>query len=450
MKRYLGALCALLSALFTTPTLAQTTWVGGSPHHTQVLVGADGHTWVGVWVDVPTAAPQQPQVRAPMAVSLVVDTSGSMAGEKIQHARMAAASLIESLADGDVVSIYAFSSGVTEMAPPTVMSSASRGMLLARVQQLQAQGGTNMWDGMQAGIARMGQAPPSHPVRRIFLISDGQANIGPSDPASLGNLAANATERGTQVTAIGVGYDYDQATLGAMAVRSSGRLYHLGQSHQMATILQQELLLMARSVALNAYIEVVPAPGVLIVEGATAGAQVLEGRLRMPLGAMHGGQRREVLFRARVDTSQPGDRPLATARFVYETPAAPQAQVQTARVQTAQVRYQVTRDRNAQEASVAPRVMAMVVDHDAAMAQQRAAALLAEGRRDQAVVVLSDARQRAERAAAAAPAPARARVQQRAGTLGRATHAAEEAQAPADMRARSYEFADQAMEAQGY
>jgi Ca-activated chloride channel family protein len=445
MRRYLGALCALLAGLFATPALAQTTWVGGSPHHTQVLVGGSGDTWVGVWIDVPSTAVPQVHARAPMAVSLVVDTSGSMAGEKIQHARMAAASLLESLSDGDVVSIYAFSSGVTEMAPPTLVSAASRGMLLARVQQLEAQGGTNMWDGMQAGIARMGQAPPTHPVRRIFLISDGQANIGPSDPGSLGNLAANATEHGTQITAIGVGYDYDQTTLGAVAVRSSGRLYHLGQSHQMATILQQELQLMARSVALNAYLEIVPAPGVTIVEGATTGVRMESGHLRLPLGAMHGGQRREVLFRARVDTSQLGGRPLATARLVYETPSSRQAQVQTTQIQ-----YQVTRDRTAHEASVAPRVLAMVVDHEAASAQQRAATLLAEGRQQQAVVVLEEAERRVQQAAAAAPAPARERVQQRAGSLGRATTATRAADSAPAQRARSYELADEAMEAQGY
>jgi uncharacterized protein (DUF58 family) len=56
-----------------------------------------------------------------MAVSLVVDTSGSMSGEKIENARLAASSLIETLSDGDLVSIYAFANGVAEVAPPTTV-----------------------------------------------------------------------------------------------------------------------------------------------------------------------------------------------------------------------------------------------------------------------------------------------------------------------------------------
>lgn len=443
-RKIVGALVALLGACLASTAMAQQTWVGGSPAQGRVLVDANGDTWVGIWIDAP-ARVTQPRARAPMAISLVVDTSGSMAGDKIQNARMAAASLLESLRDGDIVSIYGFSSGVSEIAAPTVLSPATRGSLMQRISLLQAAGGTNMWDGMQVGVSRMSQAPATHPLRRIFLISDGHANIGPSDPASLGNLAAGATEYGTQITAIGVGYDYDQSTLGALAVRSSGRLYHLGQSHQMAAILEQELNMMSNSVALNAYIEVVPAPGVLILEGATTGAVIEGGRLRYPLGALHASQRREILFRARVPTSMVGSRQLATARLVYETPSEREQ-----RVQTAPITYEVTRDRAASAESAAPRVVAMVADYEATQAQRQAAVLMQQGQSQQAAVVLERAQRRAEATAAAAPAPARARITERATALGAASSAAGAARTQEEQRARSYEFADEAMSAEGF
>ena len=91
----------------------QAGWIQGSPVRTQVQVGANGETYVGVWIDAPNQAPGAvAQVRPPMALSLVVDTSGSMSGAKIQNARMAAASLLETLADGDIVSLYAFSNAL--------------------------------------------------------------------------------------------------------------------------------------------------------------------------------------------------------------------------------------------------------------------------------------------------------------------------------------------------
>lgn len=449
MRRILGMLSLMVfGSLFVVVPKdrvdAQDSWLGGSALRGQVRVDSNGDTWVGIWIDAPNEVAGA-RARAPMAVSLVIDTSGSMAGEKIQNARMAAASFIETLRDGDIVSIYGFSNGVVEFAPPTVLSRASRHGLMQSVQRIAASGGTNMWDGMQVGIARTGSAPATHALRRVFLISDGHANIGPSDPVSLGNLAAGATEHGTQITAIGVGYDYDQRTLAALAVRSSGRVHHLGQSHQMASILEQELNLLARSVALNAFVEVVPAPGVTILGGATSGASVENGRLRFPLGALHAGQQREVLFRARVDTSQVGARPLATAHLRYETP-----DERARREQAVRVSYQVTRDEARSRESIAPRVAAMVTDHEAVEAQRRAAALMREGQAQQASAVLSDARRRAERDAQAAPAPARARIRRRAQELGTASTSARAARNQSEMQQRSYEFEDSAMSAEGY
>src|SRR5690606_2347678 len=157
------------------------------------------------------------------------------------------------------------------------------------------------------------QAPATHTVRRVFVISDGRANVGPSDPRALGDLAARATEWGTQITAIGVGYDYDPQTLQAMVVRSACRLHHLGAPHQMAAILEHELQRMQRVVAREGVIEIVPAPGVVILSGATTGSVVQNGNLRLPLGSLDAGQRREVLFRARLGATRPGTLPLASA-----------------------------------------------------------------------------------------------------------------------------------------
>lgn len=423
--------------------------LGGSPAQTHIVVGADGETYVGVWIDAPVGP--RAQRRAPMAVSLVIDTSGSMSGEKIAYARQAAGSFIETLADGDIVSVYAFESGVTEIAPPTMVGPGSRGMLMQRVQMLQAVGGTNMFDGLTVGIARVSQAPASHPLRRVVLISDGQANIGPSDPGTLGDVAARGSEGNLQVTAIGVGYDYDETTLGAIAVRSAGRLYHLGHPAQMASILEQEVQLLASTVMTNAYIEIIPAPGVVILEGVTLGAQLQGNQLRIPVGNVFAQQRREVLFRARVDTSRPGDHALATARFVYDVPG----HAGTPRTETARLAYNVTGDARVASRSAAPRVQAMVATHEAAQQQLQAAAALNRGDGRAAVVALDRAEQRLRAQAAAAPAaaPERARLVQQAERVQQQRRAAEGAAtsgAPAAGRAAALEVQSEAMDAYGY
>ncbi|MDH5491342.1 MAG: VWA domain-containing protein [Myxococcales bacterium] len=419
-------------------------WIAGAPIQAQIHVGAGGETFVGVWIDAPQAI-EASSARAPMALSLLVDTSGSMAGEKIQNAQMAAASMLESLQEGDIVSLYAFSSGVTELAPPTVLNSASRRGLLQRVRELYAGGGTNMWDGMQVAYSRMGQAPSSHPIRRIVVISDGQANIGPSDPASFGQLAANGTEFGAQISAIGVGLDYDERLLGTLAVRSAGRMYHLEHSSQMARILQNEIGLLSQTVATNAYIEIVPAPGVVILEGLSLGAALEDGRLRLPLGAVYGGQERDVLFRAQVPTEGVGDRPLATARLVYTSPGSDGTQEQRA-----DLRYRVTNNRRAAARSENGRVAGMVASHQAVLAQTEAAAMLEAGRNEEAADRMVVAERRLREAAAAAPAPARRRMMRQAGGLGRNAGRARSARTRESQRGAALEAGDMAMESAGF
>ncbi len=443
MRRAMALAAVVTAASMASSVSAQTNWIDGSPIQTQIRVGADGNTYVGVWIDAPDQV--RTRLRAPMAISLVIDTSGSMAGEKIHNARLAAASLLESAADGDIVSIYGFSNNVVELAPPTVVGPGTRAQLMQRVSRLYAAGGTNLYGGVQAGISRMSQVPRTHPVRRVFLISDGHANVGPSDTGSLSTLAAGATEWGTQVTAIGVGYAYDQQTLSAMVVRSSGRLYHLAQPQQMAHILESEMNLLAQSVAVNAYIEVIPAPGVQILEANTTGAELVNGRLRLPLGSVFAGQHREVLFRARVNTAQAGRRDLAQARLVYRRPGEDQE-----RTEQTQLRYQVTTDARRASASRAPAVEAMLADHRATAAQHRAAEMMRSGNTQQAARELDQARATLAAAAQRAPAAASsARLRERADRMEQSSRrAATSSRAAAP--AAAYEFEDEALSADGY
>ena len=412
MKRHALALAALLSVACASTSTTTTTlrvasnaphrvvvaadasgWLHAAPVQTQVLQGGDGNTWVGFWVETPAAA--EATQRAPLDVSLVVDTSGSMSGAKIANARMAAASFLESLADGDLVSLYAFSDAVTELAPPTPVNPATRAELLRRVQGLQATGGTNLHDGLEVARRAVERAPASHPVRRIVMISDGRATVGDTSPESIANVAALATENGTQVTAIGVGTDYDENTLGAMAVRSAGRLYHLEDPSQMAAILHGELELLGQTVAANAYIEFTPAEGVS-VEATESERLDRQGEVvRVPLGSLYSSQRREVLLRARIPTTGNGRRAFGSARLVWQDPT---DAAQRRAADPLALSYEVTADAAAPARSYTQRVQAMVVGFEASRAQLRASRMLNEGRAEEAERTLAATEQQLRQA----------------------------------------------------
>jgi Ca-activated chloride channel homolog len=430
-------------ALATAPP-APAAWIDGAPAQRRVLVGSDGQLYIAFWVDAARAAAGGP--RSPIDMALVVDTSGSMSGLKIQHARMAAVSLLETLAPKDIVSMYTFADAVTEIAAPTVVGSGLAA-LIAGAQSMEARGGTNLYDGIRVGQARVAEAPPTHPLRRVVLISDGQANIGPSSPEALGEVAARGTEQGVQVSAIGVGLDYDERTLGALAMQSAGRLYHLEAPEQMSTILREELALLSRTVAVDARLEIEPAPGVEIVGADFVAAKASAGAWTIGLGSLYAGQRREILVRVKLDTTEPGARPLATGRLIYRDPSGAAAP----RARSIAVAAAVTADAASAAGSVDHRVQAMIAVKRAAEAQVEAALLLNAGKNVDAANKLDFAEDQLEGAIMATPSsPERNRLIQQAERVGKSREDASKATTPDAARKGALKSYSYAFEDAGY
>jgi Ca-activated chloride channel family protein len=265
-------------------------------------------------------------MRAPVDLALVIDTSGSMEGDKIQNARAAAKTIVERLHDGDVVSIDTFSNDARNLVRPTVIDMHTRARILGAIQELGAEGATDMFDGLTLAESHIAEgADARHAVRRIVMISDGIANVGPSSPAALGDLAARSLMEHAQVTSLGVGTDYDEQTLNALAFRTSGRLFHISDPAEMVSTIQHEVDLLGQSLATDAFVEIVPAPGVSLGTLAIGDCtQQGDGSLRIPLGTLFSGQHREALLRVSFSpmegTSDVAPHALASVRLHFRDP----------------------------------------------------------------------------------------------------------------------------------
>jgi VWFA-related protein len=152
--------------------------------------------------------------RQPSSVLLVVDVSGSMAGEPINQARNAMRDFVQTLEPTDYVGIVAFSSAVANLQPFTT----DRDQLSAAIASLQASGETALYDAMLAASGQMAQAPTRRQL--VVLLSDGRATIGlPNRDASI--QAAVAADAG--VVAVGLGADLDTQYLNELAKATNGR-----------------------------------------------------------------------------------------------------------------------------------------------------------------------------------------------------------------------------------
>lgn len=407
-----------------TPARPNGAWIGAAGESEYLLAGR-AETVLGVWVDVPRTAQR---ARAPADVALVIDTSGSMAGAKMDNARIAARGLVDKLSDGDIVSLVTFANSAEERVPPTLLGPGSRATIHGNISLLQPLGGTNMFDGLRFAEGRVMNGPASHPVRRIVMISDGQANVGPSSPEVLGAIAARGADAGVQVSAIGVGLDYDENTLNALAVRSSGRLYHLDEPRELASILEREIGLLQTTAATAAVVEVVPAPGVVILGADGLRMDRVGNAVQIPLGTMFAGQHREMLLRVRVDAQGDGARALASVRLRFRDPADGGLE----RMHEVVARYQVTNDARVVAAHANDKTRTILATQQAAQITIAAAQQLNDGRYDAAEAQLAQAETKLKEAAAQAKSTVdRDRVMASMARIGKARAAAKaDASAP--------------------
>jgi Ca-activated chloride channel family protein len=177
--------------------------------------------------------------RLPLNLSLVLDRSGSMCGEKMAAARGAAALLVRRLAPEDVVSVVAYDDRVSTVALPA--KGAEQADLPQVIERIECGGSTNLSGGWLRGRELVVQHALQQGVNRVLILTDGLANVGITDRQTLTGLCAQAKKAGVTTTTIGFGEDYDEKLLRAMADAGGGNMYYIEEHDQAPSIFNDEL-----------------------------------------------------------------------------------------------------------------------------------------------------------------------------------------------------------------
>ncbi|MBN1124746.1 MAG: VWA domain-containing protein [Sedimentisphaerales bacterium] len=176
--------------------------------------------------------------RAPVNVAIVIDKSGSMSGVKIEQAREAAIKAVCRLHSEDIVSVITYDSKVTVVVPATKVSD--KDTILAKIRCIQAGGSTALYAGVEKGAQEMRKFLSDNRVNRMVLLSDGLANVGPSNPADLARLGRKLIKDGISVTTIGIGLGYNEDLMTQLAYKSDGSHYFAEHADDLAKVFEQE------------------------------------------------------------------------------------------------------------------------------------------------------------------------------------------------------------------
>jgi len=239
------------------------------------------------------ARPERPSSRRPLNLCVVLDRSGSMGEEgKIASAKAALRSMIDLLGEGDIFSLVIYDDVVD------VLSSASpvtdRRRLRDLVEGIQPRGWTNLGGGMQEGFRQAERCAGEDRVNRVVLLSDGLANRGITDPAALGRIARMERDRSISLTTMGMGLDYNENLMCALAADGGGNYYFIESARDLASIFRGEFRELGAVVAQNAVITLHPGPGVRILDVVGAPFTTDDGTCRIRVGDVAAGQCRSL------------------------------------------------------------------------------------------------------------------------------------------------------------
>ena len=199
---------------------------GGGPFHLRVALRSSAEK-----------ATERPH----LSVHLVLDVSGSMAGESITNARDAARALVDKLAPSDDFSLVTFSNEADVKVPDGPVG-ARRDAIKKIIADIHEGGGTNIGQALHLGYAQASaKTIPEDAVRVVLLLSDGHANVGITAPERLSKLALDAFQKGIQTSSFGLGPDYDGALMSGIAAEGAGGYYYLRDAQQIAPALATEI-----------------------------------------------------------------------------------------------------------------------------------------------------------------------------------------------------------------
>jgi Ca-activated chloride channel family protein len=277
------------------------------------LISADAASERILEIIVTPPVAEKRQERPAFNLSFVIDRSGSMSGGKLECVKEAVANVVDLMEEKDRASLVVFDDEVQTAAAGSELTPAFRRKLKAAIDQLGTGGSTNLAGGWAQGCDELARHPLPVGINRCLLLSDGQANVGESDPERLAVHTRELARHGITTTTFGVGVDYNESLMEAMANAGSGNYYFIETPEQSRDLFREELdglrEVTARAVEIILKLPAGFKPAVL----GTWPVEHKARQLKIALGDMIAGLERHVFVRLEAQPASKSDHPRITA-----------------------------------------------------------------------------------------------------------------------------------------
>jgi Ca-activated chloride channel family protein len=292
--------------------------------HPKAVMVDSNERLISVRLDLNAPTESEGAYARPLNLALVIDKSGSMAGQKIETAKVAAQRVVDQMADNDTFTLVAFSSDA-EVLVPACKIGKQRNEIAARISRLNSETSTLLAKGMRAAAEQMRPHCQPGVSSSMFILTDGQAQ----DQEECLNLAPGIVQGGMSIYAGGIGDGYDHLFLAKLCADpfEQGKFLvdHIDLSTlgKMDTVLESYLKRKGHVVTSNVRLFVTLPHQVNLksIQAEEHGQAIqLDGQKSFVVADLCAGKRQRYLFEFVITPSAAGNMQLAHFRLRYDIP----------------------------------------------------------------------------------------------------------------------------------
>ncbi|MGZ0656607.1 vWA domain-containing protein [Coraliomargarita sp. W4R72] len=270
------------------------------------VVPANQEEDVVVQIKILPSIPHSQSERPPVNLSLVLDRSGSMSGQKIEQAIQAAEVAVGRLGERDMVSIIIYDGEVDTLVPSQHATREGIAAMRRALRRVTARGNTAIYAGLSQAAAELRRYQDQGYINRMILLSDGLANRGPSQVADFRGLGRALAGEDIVISTIGLGLGFNEDIMTTLADAGQGNTYFVEDADDLPRIFAGELGDALNVAATNIEIIVRPRGGARIIKSLGREAELNDGTARFRMSQVYGGLEKLALVEVRAPKGSVG------------------------------------------------------------------------------------------------------------------------------------------------